>query len=423
MLSAILGHLGHDSAEALSMTEVPVPPEGEPALAKVPTAPRLQRCLAWLDDDGTEGDGRRFALVMENTEGRALLAWELFLATRNTEASKATTTRNARSVASELFGADAVDEAGNESPERLEPTDAPWALLALPSALVHLEAYRSRLLERVDVKHRGRQEAGDPNPLSHSAAGARIAIVRGIVKALWRVEAMGGDYKERLLAAVASLPTDRSTPSSAKPTLEVADLQLLVRDAQRQAFEPAKRETPNLGLRDLAALVFLGLGLRGIEVVRLRWEDETQLAGGPAFNVRGKGNATRLAPLNVDQARALALWRAACGSPKLGPVLRSVANQSGAIGEESLSTRSLFSAMARRAQKAGVPFRGLHTFRRWRITSELQAGESLPAVARRAGHANVQTTASYDVSSAEDDAQGGRRIARGMFRGAEARTA
>lgn len=405
------------------MTEAPVPSEGEPTLAKVPTAPRLQRCLAWLDDGGTEGDGRRFALVMEATEGRALLAWELFLATRNTEASKATTTRTARSVASELFGADLVDEDGSESRERLEPTDTPWALLALPSALVHLEAYRAHLLERVDVKHRGEQGDGDPEPLSHSAAGARIAILRGIVKALWKVEAMGGDQKERLLATVASMPTDRTTPTSAKPTLELADLQLLVRDAQRQAFDPEKGETSNLALRDLAALVFLGLGLRGIEAVRLRWEDETQLGGGPAFNLRGKGNASRLAPLNADQVRALDLWRAACGSPKAGPVLRAVTNNTGVISERPLSVRSLFSAMARRAQKAGVPFRGLHTFRRWRITSELQAGESLPAVARRAGHANVQTTAGYDVSSAEDDAQGGRRIARGMFRGAEARTA
>ncbi|MEO0743008.1 MAG: site-specific integrase [Bacteroidota bacterium] len=405
------------------MTEAPVPSEGEPTLAKAPTAPRLQRCLAWLDDGGTEGDGRRFALVMENTEGRALLAWELFLATRNTEASKATTTRTARSVASELFGADTVDEDGNESRERLEPTDAPWALLALPSALVHLEAYRAHLLERVDVKHRGEQRDDDPEPLSHSAAGARIAILRGIVKALWKVEAMGGDQKERLLATVASMPTDRTTPTSAKPTLELADLQLLVRDAQRQAFDPEKGETTNLALRDLAALVFLGLGLRGIEAVRLRWEDETQLGGEAAFNLRGKGNASRLAPLNTDQARALDLWRAACGSPKAGPVLRAVTNNTGVISERPLSVRSLFSAMARRAQKAGVPFRGLHTFRRWRITSELQAGESLPAVARRAGHANVQTTAGYDVSSAEDDAQGGRRIARGMFRGAEARTA
>ena len=131
-----------------------------------------------------------------------------------------------------------------------------------------------------------------------------------------------------------------------------------------------------------------------------------------------KGNTTRTSALNQDQARTITRWRGACGNPTSGSILRSVLKSSGAIGDDAMSTRALAAAMSNRASKAGVELRGLHAFRRWRITSELQAGESLPAVARRVGHVNVQTTAGYDVSTEADDAQGARRIGRGLFRSA-----
>ena len=356
--------------------------------------------------------------IVEGSDGQALAAWELFLAHRRTESSRETTTRMGRVVASELFGRETIDEEGHKVRQRIEPEDAPWLLLAMPGAAVLLSEYREHIGKCVEARHAGGDSA--ESGLSRASGQSRIAVVRGLVRALWQAKAFSLEERERLLESVTSLAASDGGTRAQKPAVELADLQLLIRDAQRQATAPRKGESANSGLCDLAALALLSLGLRSIECTRARWEDIAQLAGGAVLNVRGKGSKARVAGLNENQEAVLEEWRQASGGFTKGPVLRPV-QRNGVINKDDdtgVTPRALSMRIAARATKVGVPLDGLHSFRRWRITTEIAAGESLTAVARRAGHSNPRTTAAYDTTGADADAAGGRAIGRGLFRSA-----
>jgi len=182
--------------------------------------------------------------LIAGTRRRVLTAWEVFLARRRTESSRQTTRRHGRAAASELFPVAVINDDGQVEQKRIEPEFAPWVALALPSALVHLPAYRASLETRIELDRAG---SDDPLAIGASAAAARIAVVRGIARALWQLEAIDRERMERLNLAIPSMGTRKIGIPSVRPSVELGDLQLLVRDSERQANHPAKGESSRSG--------------------------------------------------------------------------------------------------------------------------------------------------------------------------------
>jgi len=75
--------------------------------------------------------------------------------------------------------------------------------------------------------------------------------------------------------------------------------------------------------------------------------------------------------------------------------------QGGAIIVKRLSVQAVYHRFAKLAQRAGVESFSPHDMRRSFVSDLLDAGEDIVTVQQLAGHANVQTTASYDRRPAE----------------------
>jgi integrase/recombinase XerD len=145
-----------------------------------------------------------------------------------------------------------------------------------------------------------------------------------------------------------------------------------------------------VGLRDLAVLLLMTrLGLRAVEVARLRLEDVDWRGG--EMVVRGKGGRVDRMPLPGDVGAALAGYlrhgrrRSRC---------REVFVR--AIGPDAPMARHSMVMVPRRvSQRAGVPVVGAHQLRHRAACRVLAGGGSLAEVAELLRHNDLATTAIY----------------------------
>jgi integrase/recombinase XerC len=133
-------------------------------------------------------------------------------------------------------------------------------------------------------------------------------------------------------------------------------------------------------------LVLLGAhaGLRVSECLALRWSD-VALSRRQLVVRRGKGGRQRTVPLSASLATALRALQAAAAAQT--------------ATEYVLAYRSDFPARQRMralAERAGVPYRGIHALRHacgTRLVGE--SGGDLEAAARLLGHSSIETTRVY----------------------------
>jgi len=145
-----------------------------------------------------------------------------------------------------------------------------------------------------------------------------------------------------------------------------------------------------VGLRDLAVLLLMTrLGLRAVEVARLRLQDVDWRAG--ELVVRGKGGRIDRMPLPGDVGAALADY---LRHGRRRSRFREVFVRS--IGADAPMLRQSIVTLPRRvSQRAGVPVVGAHQLRHRAACRVLAGGGSLHEVAELLRHNDLTSTAIY----------------------------
>lgn len=151
-----------------------------------------------------------------------------------------------------------------------------------------------------------------------------------------------------------------------------------------------------VGMRD-AALIAMAAGTRArrAEVVRLTAADfdrESRLVRFP-ITKGGGARTTVLAARAVPDVEAWCTHFAPAPEMPLFPSLR----KGGGIGIEAMSSHQFWKRVKIRAAQAGVVSAvSPHDFRRWYVTSLLDAGNDIFTVMRAVGHRQPATTQKYD---------------------------
>lgn len=209
-----------------------------------------------------------------------------------------------------------------------------------------------------------------------------LAALRGVLKETWRLGFVSAEEYHRAV----DLPTVKGESPAAGRSLSAGELAGL--------FRVCAEDSSPAGARDAAVIALLyGAGLRRSELVSLNVSDYNTKSA--ALKVmRGKGRRARVVYAENGSEDALRDWLRVRGE-KPGPLLVPV-NKAGKIEIRRLSTTSIYLALARRAEEAGVSHFSPHDLRRTFVGDLLDSGADISTVRQLAGHAQLSTTARYD---------------------------
>jgi integrase len=246
--------------------------------------------------------------------------------------------------------------------EEQDIATVPWDELRV----AHTTALASRLAERY----------------APSTARQRIAALRGVLKACWRLDLITEhDYRK----AIDIDPVRGDAPDNGRalaPT-EIAAL-----------LAACHADATITGIRDYAVVALLyNAGLRRSELVSLGFEDYVEHEHQVTIR-QGKGRKARTVYLSDDVVHALRAWQRA-GTLQSGPFFRAISKAKRVL-ERGLSDQAIWYILDRRAVQAGIPPVRPHDMRRTTISTLLDQGVDLVTVQRIAGHASPTTTAKYD---------------------------
>jgi integrase/recombinase XerD len=214
----------------------------------------------------------------------------------------------------------------------------------------------------------------------HGVAMARL--VAQVARAFLRYLAVDGRCRPGLDAAI--LPVASWRLAALPRCVSAASVQQII-----DACDPDRPD----GARDRAILLLLArLGLRGGDIVRMRWSDLDWTDA--HVRVAGKGRREVQLPLPQEVGDAILVYlrgrRSVVACDRV--FLRSRAPW------RPLAGSSCVSAIVRRAiGRAGVsaPTRGAHLLRHSAATAMLREGISLPSIGIVLRHRSVETTAHY----------------------------
>jgi integrase len=227
--------------------------------------------------------------------------------------------------------------------------------------------------------------------LAPSTINATLAACKGVAKAAWRLRLISSEEYSRIRevrpAVGERLPQGKEVP----------------REERRAVSEVCSRdENRNIGLRDSALIgLMFTCGLRRHEAAGVRLEDFDAKDG--SLKILGKANKQRVVFLAEGGGARQALddWLEVRGDSP-GPLFSRV-NKSGKVSPElGLSVVAIHKRIKQRCAEAGVGDVASHDLRRTYVSICLANGVDLPIVARACGHANVQTTATYDRRPVEE---------------------
>lgn len=164
------------------------------------------------------------------------------------------------------------------------------------------------------------------------------------------------------------------------PTMPQADIEQLLESCDRSTVD---------GARDHAMLVLLArLGLRSIEIARLRLEDLDWRAGD--LLVRGKARRDDRLPIPDDVGAALAGYLALRGRQDSRSVFLTLRAPRRPIRADLVGD-----VVQRHCRQAGVPHVGPHRLRHTLATEMLAAGAALSDISQVLRHSDLATTAIY----------------------------
>lgn len=145
-------------------------------------------------------------------------------------------------------------------------------------------------------------------------------------------------------------------------------------------------------LRDRAVvLMLLDTGVRASELIGLRMDDVNM--DDQSLKVTGKGSKQRLVPIGNATALALDKYLRKCPATHADYVWMSTRG-------EPWTNNGLRMCLKRRFREAGVPFHGIHAFRRTFAISFLEAGGSADDLQQIAGWESLQMVQLYTKATA-----------------------
>ncbi|HLJ66363.1 MAG TPA: site-specific integrase [Chloroflexota bacterium] len=217
-----------------------------------------------------------------------------------------------------------------------------------------------------------------------ATANRMLAALRGVLKEAWLLGLMDAERYYRA-SNIANLP--RSRPPRGRV---LAGIEL------RALFGACLGDPTPAGARDAALLTVLYAGgLRRSEASALDVRDYDAPSG--ALTIRGTNDArTRTLYAFDDAAAVLNRWiryRGEAPSPLFVPI-----DKAGRIlvRDERMREQSIYRALLKRAEQAGVERFSCHDLRRTFITRLLESGADISTVQRLAGHCSIATTQLYD---------------------------
>ena len=149
------------------------------------------------------------------------------------------------------------------------------------------------------------------------------------------------------------------------------------------------------GKRDHALIaLILASGLRRAEVSQLQLSDYQPKSGILTVHA-GKGNQSRTAFLNAECRKVLRAWLQVRGHTP-GALFTPITKH-GNLQHTALSGASIYQIVATRCEHAGIPGIRPHDLRRTFVTQLLEAGIDLNTTRQLVGHADLKTTARYDL--------------------------
>lgn len=174
-------------------------------------------------------------------------------------------------------------------------------------------------------------------------------------------------------------------------------------------------DTTPAGVRDTAIFsIFRAAGLRRSELCGLTMGDLTHHQDGDELTydllIQGKGDKTRVVPINNGAAMALADWIALRGDAG-GPVFCVISKGGKIQPERSISGDAMRQVQDKREDQAKIPHITLHDWRRTFAGDLLDRGVDLATVADLMGHEDTNTTRKYDRRG--DDRK--RQAVKGLF--------
>lgn len=221
--------------------------------------------------------------------------------------------------------------------------------------------------------------------LSPASVNKSLSALRGVLRECWRLKLMSSEEYRRAI----DIPAVKGSRLPKGRVLASAEIKALYLACARDPIRVA-------GARDAAAIALLhSYGLRRSEVIGLDLADYRD----GMIVVRGKGDKERHAFGFNGASKAIRAWLRRRGSDP-GPLLYPV-TKLGEIVPRRLGAQSLYDKLRLRGEQAGIPRFSPHDFRKTFISSLLAKGIDLATVSRMAGHANVQTTAGYDLRPEE----------------------
>lgn len=239
----------------------------------------------------------------------------------------------------------------------------------------------------LDAQQTGAIRAAMQTHYAPPTTNRMLAALRGVLKEAWRLELMDAEAYQRATAL-------ENVPWSTLPrgrTLADREIHAL--------FEVCASDPTPAGVRDAALLTVLyGGGLRRSEVAALDVRDYEASSG--ALTIRStQANRERVVYARDGAAQALDRWVTMRGAIP-GPVFVPINKGSRIlVWDRQMSDQSIYMALAKRGEQAGVTAFSCQDLRRTFITRLLESGADISTVQRLAGHASATTTQRYDRRS------------------------
>lgn len=169
----------------------------------------------------------------------------------------------------------------------------------------------------------------------------------------------------------------------------------LLTDELRSMLAACRRDTnAAIGCRDAALLaVMAATGARRTEIAAIEIRKLELADQWVAFPVKGGGwRRAALHPATVDY---LHLWLSY--GVTADPLFCRVQKNGLVLADQGITDRTVWKVVSKRRDQAGLdPAITPHSFRRWFVTSLLEAGVDLLTVTRAVGHKHPSTTQRYD---------------------------
>lgn len=219
--------------------------------------------------------------------------------------------------------------------------------------------------------------------MAPATANVRLAAVRGVLRAAWRLDLIDTDAWQR----AADVGPVRGERLPAGRALEMAEIAAL--------FASCADGTAG-GARDAALLSLLyGAGLRRAEAAAVRVADVEEADGGLTVRIVGKGNRERQVFADNGGGAAIRAWLDVRGREP-GPLLCAVHRHGRVSPAAAMTPSAIRQRIVERCRRADVAPASPHDLRRTFVSQLLDATGDAGSVQRLAGHASVNTTMRYD---------------------------